>query len=170
VLPHGSELKQLNLSPQEAEYIATRQYGAKDIARMFGVPAYMIGADDGGVKSSVEQQAQDFYVQTIMPLVVMIEQELARKLLREDEKPFYYFKFQFNSLLRADSKSRAEFYNMGIRGGWLSPNDARKFEDMDIIAEGDMTFMESNLVPADMARPWIQSKIDAAPTAANSNQ
>ena len=169
VLPHGSELKQLNLSPQEAEYLQTRSYGAKDIARMFGVPAYMIGADDGGIKSSVEQQSQDFYVQTMLPLVVMIEEELKRKLLREDEKGSYYFKFQFNSLLRADSKSRAEFYNIGIRGGWLSPNDARKFEDMDLLTDGNTTYTESNLVPSDMMRPWIQSKINAAPQAVTQN-
>ena len=90
-----------------------------------------------------------------------MEAEMKRKLLREDEKPFYYFKFQFNSLLRADSKSRAEFYNIGIRGGWLSPNDARRFEDMDILTDGETTYTESNLVPSDMMRPWIQSKIDA---------
>lgn len=165
ILPAGSELQALNLSPEQAQFIAERQYGAKDIARIFGVPGYMIGADDGGVKSSVEQQAQDFYVQTIMPLVVMMEQEMKRKLLREDEKGTYYFKFQFNSLLRADSKSRGEFYNLGIRGGWLSPNDARRFEDMDLLTDGDTTYTESNLVPSDMMKPWIQSKIDAAPSA-----
>jgi phage portal protein BeeE len=103
----------------------------------------------------------------MLPLVVMMEEELKRKLLREDEKGSYYFKFQFNSLLRADSKSRAEFYNIGIRGGWLSPNDARKFEDMDLLTDGNTTYTESNLVPSDMMRPWIQSKIDAAPQAAS---
>ena len=70
ILPAGSELQALNLSPEQAQFIAERQYGAVDIARIFGVPAYMIGADAGGIKSSVEQQAEDFYVQTIMPLVV----------------------------------------------------------------------------------------------------
>lgn len=165
VIPNGAELQQLNLTPQEAEFLMTRRYGVEDIARIFGVPAYMIGADTQGIKSSVEQQAQDFYVQTILPIVTMMEQELRRKLLREDEKGTYYFKFIFNSLLRADAKSRAEFYNMGIRGGWLSPNEARGLEDFNNQAGGDTTFTESNLVPSDMMRPWIQSKIYAAPQA-----
>ena len=165
VIPHGSELQQLNLTPEEAEFIATRRYGVEDIARIFGVPAYMIGADTQGIKSSVEQQAQDFYTQTILPIVTMMEQEMKRKLLREDEKGTYYFKFVFNSLLRADAKSRAEFYNMGIRGGWLSPNEARSLEDFNAQTGGDTTYTESNLVPSDMMRPWIQSKIDAAPQA-----
>lgn len=165
VIPHGSELQQLNLTPEEAEFIGTRRYGVEDIARIFGVPAYMIGADTQGIKSSVEQQAQDFYTQTILPIVTMMEQEMKRKLLREDEKGTYYFKFVFNSLLRADAKSRAEFYNMGIRGGWLSPNEARSLEDFNAQTGGDTTYTESNLVPSDMMRPWIQSKIDAAPQA-----
>jgi HK97 family phage portal protein len=165
VLPDGTDLEQLNLSPQEAEFIAARKYGAEDIARMFGVPAYMIGADSSGIKSSVEQQAQDFYTQTILPTVTMMEQELRRKLTTEAEKGTYYFKFVFNSLLRADAKSRAEYYNMGIRGGWLSPNEARSLEDFNPMAGGETTYTESNLVPSDMMRPWIQSKIDAAPQA-----
>jgi len=129
----------------------------------------MIGADTQGIKSSVEQQAQDFYTQTILPIVTMMEQEMKRKLLREDEKGTYYFKFVFNSLLRADAKSRAEFYNMGIRGGWLSPNEARSLEDFNAQTGGDTTYTESNLVPSDMMRPWIQSKIDAAPQAEEHN-
>jgi HK97 family phage portal protein len=165
VLPDGTDLEQLNLSPQEAEFIAARKYGAEDIARMFGVPAYMIGADSSGIKSSVEQQAQDFYTQTILPTVTMMEQELRRKLTTEAEKGTYYFKFVFNSLLRADAKSRAEYYNMGIRGGWLSPNEARSLEDFNPMTGGETTYTESNLVPSDMMRPWIQSKIDAAPQA-----
>ena len=161
-VPKDSEVQQMNLSPQEAEYIATRKFGAEEIARIFGVPAYMIGADSQGIKSSVEQQAQDFYVQTIMPLVTMMEQELRRKLLREDEKGTYYFKFVFNSLLRADAKTRAEFYNMAIRGGWMNANTARGYEDMNAIAEGDQYFMEANLIPANLSQAWVQSKIDAA--------
>jgi hypothetical protein len=54
---------------------------------------------------------------------------------------------------------------MGIRGGWLSPNEARGLEDFNPMAGGETTYTESNLVPSDMMRPWIQSKIDAAPQA-----
>jgi len=161
-VPKDSEVQQMNLSPQEAEYIATRKFGAEEIARIFGVPAYMIGADTQGIKSSVEQQAQDFYVQTIMPLVTMMEQEMRRKLLREDEKGSYYFKFVFNSLLRADAKTRAEFYNMAIRGGWMNANTARGYEDMNAIPEGEQYFMEANLIPSNLSQDWVQSKINAA--------
>jgi phage portal protein BeeE len=122
----------------------------------------MIGADTQGIKSSVEQQAQDFYVQTIMPLVTMMEQEMRRKLLREDEKGSYYFKFVFNSLLRADAKTRAEFYNMAIRGGWMNANTARGYEDMNAIPEGEQYFMEANLIPSNLSQDWVQSKINAA--------
>lgn len=169
VIPNGAALEQLNLTPQEAEFLMTRRYGVEDIARIFGVPAYMIGADTQGIKSSVEQQAQDFYVQTILPIVTMMEQELRRKLVPENQKATHYFKFIFNSLLRADAKTRAEVYNMGIRGGWKTPNQARALEDENPMEGGDTTYTESNLVPSDMVRDWIQSKIDAASIAENQN-
>ena len=128
VLPSGVEMERLSLSPQEAQYIESRSFSAEEIARIFGVPASMIGAKDG-IKSSVEQEYQDFYARTLIAYCKNIEQELQRKILQEIDKPNYYFKFNFNSLLRASANDRADFYNKGIRGGWLSPNEALAFEN-----------------------------------------
>ncbi len=121
-------MEKLSLSPEEAQYLETRKFSAEEIARIFGVPASMIGAKDG-IKSSVEQEYQDFYARTLASYAINIEQELARKLLTENDKLTYYFKFNFNSLLRASANERADYYNKGIRGGWLSRNEARMFED-----------------------------------------
>ncbi len=53
VLPNGIKMEKLSLSPEEAQYLETRKFSAEEIARIFGVPASMIGAKDG-IKSSVE--------------------------------------------------------------------------------------------------------------------
>jgi len=119
----------------------------------------MIGADKQGVKSSVEQEFSDFYQRTLMAYAINIEQEMGRKLLTETDKANYYFKFNFNSLLRASANDRADFYNKGIRGGWLSRNQARAFEDMNGFDGGDSLLVESNLVPADQIAPWMDAKI-----------
>ena len=44
VLPNGVKMERLSLSPDEAKYLETRKYDAEEIARIFGVPASMIGA------------------------------------------------------------------------------------------------------------------------------
>jgi len=158
VLPSGVEMERLSLSPQEAQYIESRSFSAEEIARIFGVPASMIGAKDG-IKSSVEQEYQDFYARTLMAYCKNIEQELKRKLLQEVDKPNYYFKFNFNSLLRASANDRADFYNKGIRGGWLSPNEARAFENANGFEGGDTYYAEGNLVPQGQFAEYIEAKI-----------
>lgn len=159
VLPNGVKMERLSLSPEEAQYIEQRKFSAQEIARMFGVPASMIGSNDGGVKSSVEQEFQDFYARTLLAYAINIEQEMGRKLLTEQDKPNYYFKFNFNSLLRATANDRADFYNKGIRGGWLSANEARLFEDMNGYTDGAGFLVEANLIPADQMAAYMEAKI-----------
>ena len=109
VLPNGIKMEKLSLSPEEAQYLETRKFSSEEIARIFGVPASMIGAKDGTM-GSVEQEYQDFYARTLMSYAINIEQEMARKLLTENDKLTYYFKFNFNSLLRASANERADYY------------------------------------------------------------
>jgi HK97 family phage portal protein len=158
VLPNGIKMEKLSLSPEEAQYLETRKFSSEEIARIFGVPASMIGAS-AGIKSSVEQEYQDFYARTLMSYAINIEQELARKLLTENDKLTYYFKFNFNSLLRASANERADYYNKGIRGGWLSRNEARLYEDVNGFNGGDEYLIEANLMPSSQINEYMDAKI-----------
>jgi len=169
VIPGGINMEKLSMTPAEAQYIEERQFSAEEIARIFGVPSSMIGADKQGVKSSVEQEFSDFYQRTLMAYAINIEQEMARKLLTESDKGAYYFKFNFNSLLRASANDRADFYNKGIRGGWLNRNQARAFEDMNGFDGGETFLVESNLVPADQIDAWMDAKIQQLLSSADKN-
>lgn len=168
VLPNGIKMEKLSLSPEEAQYLETRKFSAEEIARIFGVPASMIGAKDG-IKSSVEQEYQDFYARTLASYAINIEQELARKLLTESDKLTYYFKFNFNSLLRASANERADYYNKGIRGGWLSRNEARMFEDANGFTGGDEYLIESNLMPSSKIDEYMDAKIAQLMSTADKN-
>ena len=158
VMPNGIKMEKLSLSPEEAQYLETRKFSSEEIARIFGVPASMIGAKDGAM-SSVEQEYQDFYARTLMSYAINIEQELARKLLTENDKLTYYFKFNFNSLLRASANERADYYNKGIRGGWLSRNEARMYEDVNGFTGGDEYLIEANLMPSSQINAYMDAKI-----------
>ena len=168
VLPNGIKMEKLSLSPEEAQYLETRKFSSEEIARIFGVPASMIGAT-AGIKSSVEQEYQDFYARTLMSYAINIEQELARKLLTENDKLTYYFKFNFNSLLRASANERADYYNKGIRGGWLSRNEARMFEDANGFNGGDEYLIESNLMPSSKIDEYMDAKIAQLMSTADKN-
>ena len=168
VLPNGIKMEKLSLSPEEAQYLETRKFSSEEIARIFGVPASMIGAS-AGIKSSVEQEYQDFYARTLMSYAINIEQELARKLLTENDKLTYYFKFNFNSLLRASANERADYYNKGIRGGWLSRNEARMYEDVNGFGGGEEYLIEANLMPSSQINAYMDAKIANLMASADKN-
>ncbi|GAH23878.1 unnamed protein product, partial [marine sediment metagenome] len=69
--------------------------------------------------SSIEALSIDFVRYTLTPYIVNIEQELDRKLFRENEQDNHYVKINVEGLLRGDSSSRANFYKQMIDMGVL---------------------------------------------------
>lgn len=161
-VPSGVTATQVSLSPSEAGYLESMQYTDKDIARIFGVPASMIGADDGAIKASVEQDALNFLQQTLAPWAKNFESEWSLKILTSNQRmQGFYPKFNFNSLLRADASTRAEFYSKMINIGVMSPNEARAFEELNPYEGGDVYLFNQNQIPFDLISPFNQAKIDA---------
>jgi phage portal protein BeeE len=48
-----------------------------------------------------------------------------------------YAKFNRNAFLAMDPTERAAFYEAGLRGQWLVPNEIREKEDMNALVGGD---------------------------------
>lgn len=68
----------------------------------------------------------EFLTLTMLPIVTAYEAELNRKLIsREDRRAGMNFKFNMESILRADSATRADVHQKAIRGGWMSVNEVR---------------------------------------------
>lgn len=158
-VPGGVGVERIQMTPEEAQYILSKKMSAEEIANIFGVPISMVVSGVNG-KATVEQEYQEFYSNTLANYAIKNEEELRRKLITNpSEKGVYYFKFNFNSLLRATALDRAEFYNKGINNGWMSPNEARGFEDQNAYEGGDQKFVNANLVPTDLMNEWISGKI-----------
>jgi hypothetical protein len=64
---------------------------------------------------------------------VRIEEAIIKDLLLPDEKDIYFPKFNVDGLLRGDYQSRMQGYATGISNGFMSPNDCRRLENMDMI-------------------------------------
>ena len=63
------------------------------------------------------------------------EQSIHRSLFKDSEKNDYFVKFNVDGLLRGDYQSRMSGYATGIQNGFLSPNDVRGLENMDLIPD-----------------------------------
>ena len=154
ILEQGVTFKPISMSPQDSQLLETRKYQLDEIARIFRIPPHMIGDLEKATFSNIENQSLDFVKYTLGPWVSRWEQGLARALLSPAEKQQYFIRFNVDGLLRGDYKSRMEGYAIGRQNGWMSANDIRELENLDMIpaeAGGDLYLVNGNMLPLEMA-------------------
>lgn len=135
ILEEGMKYTPISISPEQAQFLETRKFQIDEIARIFRVPPHMVGDLEKSSFSNIEQQSLEFVKYTLEPWIIRWEQSLNRALLTEKEKPDYFVKFNVDGLLRGDYQSRMNGYAIGIQNGFMSPNDVRALECLDLIPD-----------------------------------
>lgn len=137
VLTGGATAKPLTISPENAQFLETRNFsGAEIAAGMFGVPPDMVGYVLNGSATltyqNIEQRWTELVRRCFMPTMGRLERALSGLLPRPQS-----VRFNSDAYLRADLKSRYEAAEIGIRSRFLTPNEARKFENLPPLSGGD---------------------------------
>lgn len=136
VLDHGMKYTPLGISQADAQYIESRQFSVEEVARFSGVPKYMLQVGKEAYNSNAQQRI-DYVTDTLLPYVTQWEQENTYKLLTASQRADgWYIKGNIAVLLRADPKSRAEFYDKMIQDSILCPDECRAMEDRNPIPNG----------------------------------
>ena len=133
VLEEGMQYKAISLPPEDSQFLSTRQFGVNEICRIFRVPPHMVQDLEHATFSNIEHQSIDFVMHTLMPWLVRFEQAIIKDLLLPEEQEQYFPKFNVDGLLRGDYQSRMQGYATGISNGFMSPNDCRALENLDLI-------------------------------------
>lgn len=159
VLEEGMKYTPISISPDQAQFLETRKFQIDEIARIFRVPPHMVGDLEKSSFSNIEQQSLEFVKYTLEPWIVRWEQAIARCLFTPEEKKSHFVKFNVDGLLRGDYQSRMNGYAVGIQNGFMSPNDVRSLENMDLIPDeqgGNQYLCNGNLIPISSAGSWSQ--------------
>ena len=135
VLEEGVKFTPISIPNNEAQFLETRKFQIEEIARMYRVPLHMIGDLDHATFSNVEHLSLDFVKYSLDPWIVRWEQGLMKALLSDSEKGKYFIKFNVEGLLRGDYASRMQGYATARQNGWMSANDIRELEDMNMIPD-----------------------------------
>lgn len=154
VLEEGMQYKPISLPPEDSQFLSTRQFGVNEICRIFRVPPHMVQDLTHATFSNIEHQSIDYVVYTLTPWLSRFEQAITKDLLLPSEQDTYFPRFNVDGLLRGDYASRSSGYASGISNGYLSPNDVRRLENMDLIpAEkgGDDYYLNGGYVRLDQA-------------------
>jgi HK97 family phage portal protein len=150
-LDPGMKFSPLNMSPADAELLASRAFAIEEICRWFGVMPILIGhAADGQTMfgSGVEQIMLAWRTLGLGPELTRIEQAIGKQLLVADQ-PNFYAEFIDEGLLRGDLASRAAFYASALQNGYVNRNVVAAKENFPPPPGGELYTVQSNLVPLD---------------------
>lgn len=132
VLEEGIEVERWTMPLEDAQFIEQMEFGDKRVAQIFNLPPGRLGAKSGdSLKySTTETQNLEFVSYTLQRRVKRIEGVLNRERgIFPDRNE--YCEFLVDALLRADIKTRYASYALGVKGGWLDPDqDVRPRENL----------------------------------------
>lgn len=145
LLEGGLTFKPLALKNSDAEWLESRRFNREEIAAIFGVPTSMINDATATAYGNLEQKYLEFYSGTIFPLTTIIEEQLRQSLVRPENKAKTSIKFKYNTMLRVDAATRANYYQTRFNIGSISPNEIRAYEDENGFDGGDEKYVQLNL-------------------------
>jgi HK97 family phage portal protein len=151
ILEEGMEIETVGVPPEEAQFLETRKFQVTEIARWFNVPPHMIADMSGATFSNIEEQGVGFVTYSLGPWLTNSEQALSRDLLMPAEKKTLLIEHLVDGLLRGRTSERYQAYQLGLQGGWMSPNEVRERENMNPYDGGDTYLLPMNMAPASSA-------------------
>lgn len=150
ILDLGLKYTPIAASNQEAQFIENKEVSIRDIARYFGVPLYKLGEGKESYSSN-EQNAIEYVVGTLHPIVTQYEEEQTWKLLTDRELAAgLEIRINMMAELRGDTESRRKWYQTMLQEGPFSVNDVLALEDLPDIPGGDEHRASLNYVPLSM--------------------
>lgn len=161
ILDKGLNYTPIAVSNRDAQFVEQTDLSVQDIARFFGVPLYKLQSGKQSYSSN-EQNAIEYVVSTLHPIVEQYEEELSYKLLlpAEFEKGLRV-KMNMMAELRGDVTARGTWYKAMREVGAFSADDIRAFEDEPALGHekgGDIYYGNKNFAPLDQFREISSGK------------
>lgn len=152
LLPLGYQFQPLSLSMADAQFLENSKLTKRELAATFGMKSYHLNDLERATFNNLTEQQKDFYVTTLQSSLTVYEQEMQDKLFSQYET-LNNVKAEFNvdTLLRSDIKTRYEAYRIGIQGGFIEANEARRRENLPPAEGGDRLLVNGNMIPIEMA-------------------
>jgi HK97 family phage portal protein len=143
VLGFGTKFQPISIAPEESQFIETMRLNTQQIARIFGIPPEMIGADSGNsmTYSNIESRDLSLLKYSVGPWLGRLERAMNTLVPRGQ-----YVKFNAAALLRTDTLSRYQSYAIGLDKGFLTNAEVRALEDrapLPAAQAGSVTSLEA---------------------------
>lgn len=133
ILEEGVDWVNTQISPEDAQFLGTRQFQVIEIARLFNLPPHKIGDYTQSHRSNIEESNLDYLQTTLMGWLAMIEAQMNLKLLTRADRRKWVILHDVSALMRGNMTARSNFYQVMRNLGVMSANDIRRRENMNPI-------------------------------------
>lgn len=144
VLADGAEFEAFTFNSTDAQFLENRRFQIEELARIFNIPAPMVGDLSRATWSNSEQKGREFLSYTLEPWLRGLEGALRRALFVPDERGSHVIRFDRDDLTRADLATRATVINSLISSRTINPNEGRNWLGLPPREGGDQ-FLNPNI-------------------------
>jgi HK97 family phage portal protein len=137
VLEEGLKFEPIGLSHEDSQFVESRRFTTEEVARIFGVPPHMIGADIKGsmTYSNAEMESLRLLKHTLGPWLARIESAINFACLSPQERRQAYAEYLPDALLATDTAGRYAAYKTGLEAGFLTIDEVRRKENLPTLTE-----------------------------------
>jgi HK97 family phage portal protein len=132
VIAGDAKFQPVAFSADDSQFLQQRELSAKEVARIFRVPAWAIDAPTGDslTYANVLEQNRAFVTHSLRPWITRLEAAISNDA---DLCPGNtYVQFDLDGLLRADAATRSEIYTRALDPitGWMRRDEVRELEEL----------------------------------------
>lgn len=147
ILENNLKYQPISMNNADLQFLESRAFTIADVGRIFKISPMMLQDLSNGTYSNFAESNRAFLSNTLRPWLTNLQQAFVKALISERNQNSYLIEFNTKDLLRASTQERFESYDIAIRNGIISPNEARASENMQPRDGGD-----------DYSQSWLNSQ------------
>tara|TARA_Y100001973_G_scaffold22839_1_gene34122 strand:- start:3412 stop:5580 length:2169 start_codon:yes stop_codon:yes gene_type:complete len=140
--------KSMGMSPKDMDFTSLKNFSARDIALVYGVPSQLVGVPDSQTYSNLAEARLALYTETVLPLMDRIQSDMNEWLSPQfgDDLRLSY---DIDSIPAMAEQRRRVFESVtsGVQNGILTRNEAREQLGYDTVTGADELLVSATLMP-----------------------
>lgn len=136
ILDDDMSYQQLSSNANDSQMLEARSFNVAEIARYFNINPILLGDKSGASYNSIELANIEFVTHTLLPYVVMMQDEFNRKLVKPSEDGITV-DIDETWLMKGDQKTTAEYLSKLTSSGIMTINEARNHLGLSPVEGGD---------------------------------
>lgn len=137
ILPADMKFTQLSTNAKDAALIDTRMYNLQEIARWFNISPILLGDLSHSQYGTISETQKEYLNHTLQPYLIMIEEELNKKLIMPSKKNSIRIDLDENFIISIDKEKQANTVTNLVSRGIMTQNEARAELGLPAVEGGD---------------------------------